>query len=127
MKSSRENGSFGKNAAHKGGMWAWLFQRITAVLLIVCLAIHLTYTHILNIGETNSANIAARLASLGITVVDIILLASAVFHALNGVRMVLMDYGFTSRKSAMSLSLALWVVGIAAFTYGLWALWPWIS
>ena len=33
-------------STHKGGMWSWLFQRITAVLLIVCLAIHLIYTHI---------------------------------------------------------------------------------
>ena len=30
---------------HRGGMWAWLFQRITAVLLIVMLAVHLIFTH----------------------------------------------------------------------------------
>jgi len=58
-------------SAHKGGMWAWLFQRITAVLLIVCLAIHLLFTHILNIGELDYENVANRLAHGTLTAVSI--------------------------------------------------------
>jgi succinate dehydrogenase cytochrome b556 subunit len=108
-------------------MWSWLFQRITAVLLIVCLAIHLIFTHIVGIGDINYDTIGDRLAHAGFIVVDIILLAAGTFHALNGLRMVLMDYWFTSRKRALTLTIVLWVVGIAAFGYGTWALWPWIS
>lgn len=108
-------------------MWSWLFQRITAVLLIVCLAIHLVFTHILDIGELNYDTIAARVAHAGFTAVDIILLAAGTFHALNGLRMVLMDYWFTSRRRARALSVVLWVIGIAAMAYGTWALWPWIT
>ncbi|MBN1320167.1 MAG: hypothetical protein JXA87_04910 [Thermoleophilia bacterium] len=114
-------------AAHKGGMWSWLFQRITAILLIVCLAIHLIFTHLLNIGELDSGNVADRLANAGLTAVDIILLASAIYHALNGLRMVLMDYWLTSRTRALTVTIVLWVVGIAFMVYGTWALWPWIS
>jgi len=114
-------------STHRGGMWSWLFQRITAVLLIVCLAIHLTLTHIANIGELNMDNIGARLANHGLTAVDIILLAAGVYHALNGLRMVLMDYWFTSRTRALALTIGLWVVGVVALGYGIWALWPWIG
>jgi len=114
-------------STHRGGMWSWLFQRITAVLLIVCLAIHLTLTHIANIGELNMDNIGARLANHGLTAVDIILLAAGVYHALNGLRMVLMDYWFTSRVRALWLTVGLWVVGVVALGYGIWALWPWIG
>jgi len=114
-------------STHRGGMWSWLFQRITAVLLIVCLAIHLTLTHIANIGELNMDNIGARLANHGLTAVDIILLAAGVYHALNGLRMVLMDYWFTSRARALGLTIGLWVVGVVALGYGIWALWPWIG
>jgi succinate dehydrogenase cytochrome b556 subunit len=114
-------------STHRGGMWSWLFQRITAVLLIVCLAVHLIFTHILSIGELDYENIGTRLAHAGFIAVDIILLAAGIFHALNGLRMVLMDYWFTSRKRAMVLSIVLWVVGIVAMAYGTWALWPWIS
>ncbi|OFW61225.1 MAG: hypothetical protein A2133_11040 [Actinobacteria bacterium RBG_16_64_13] len=108
-------------------MWSWLFQRITAVLLIVCLAIHLIFTHILSIGELDYINIGDRLAHAGLTAVDIILLAAGIYHALNGLRMVLMDYWFTSRKRALTLTIGLWVVGLAFMGYGTWALWPWIS
>ncbi len=112
---------------HKGGMFSWLFQRITAVLLIVCLAIHLALTHIGDIGEVNSTTIAGRLAHGGLTAVDIILLAAGIFHALNGLRMVAMDYWFSSRSRALALTAGLWVVGLAFFVYGIWALWPWIG
>jgi len=114
-------------STHKGGMWAWLLQRITAVLLIVCLAIHLIFTHLLNIGQLDYGNVANRLAHGSLTAVDIILLAAGIYHALNGLRMVLMDYWFTSRTRALSLTLGLWVVGLAFMVYGTWALWPWIS
>ena len=114
-------------STHRGGMWSWLFQRVTAVLLIVCLAIHLTLTHIANIGKIDSANIGARLAHGGLTAVDIILLAAGIFHALNGLRMVLMDYWFTSRTRALGLTAGLWAVGLVFLGYGIWALWPWIG
>jgi succinate dehydrogenase cytochrome b556 subunit len=114
-------------STHRGGMWAWLFQRITAVLLIVCLAIHLTLTHLLNIGQIDSDNIASRLANAGLTTVDIILLAAGIFHALNGLRMVLMDYWFSSRARARWLAAGLWVLGVVFLGYGIWALWPWIG
>lgn len=112
---------------HRGGMWAWLFQRITAVLLIVMLAIHLIYTHIVGIGDINYDTVGERLAHAGFIVVDIILLAAGIYHALNGLRMVLMDYWFGSRKRALILSIVLWVVGIVAMVYGTWALWPWMT
>jgi len=78
-------------STHSGGMWSWLFQRITAVLLIVCLTIHLIFTHILSIGELSYENVANRLAHGTLTAVDIILLMAAIYHALNGLRMVLLD------------------------------------
>ncbi len=114
-------------ASHKGGMWAWLFQRITAALLIVCLAIHLILTHILNIGDLTYDTVGKRVAHGSVTALDLILLAAAIYHALNGLRMVLMDYWFTSRKRSRALTIVLWVVGIAFLVYGVWGLWPYIG
>jgi succinate dehydrogenase cytochrome b556 subunit len=108
-------------------MWAWLFQRITAVLLIVCLAIHLILTHLLHIGDLTYDTVGKRVAHGAVTALDIILLAAAIYHALNGLRMVLMDYWFTSRKRAVALNVGLWVIGLAFLGYGIWGLWPWIG
>ena len=115
-------------STHRGGMWSWLFQRITAVLLIVCLAIHLIFTHIAQHRRTRTTTTSATVwPTAGCTAVDIILLAAGIYHALNGLRMVLMDYWFTSRKRALALTIVLWVVGLAFLVYGIWALWPWIG
>jgi succinate dehydrogenase cytochrome b556 subunit len=111
----------------RGGMWAWLFQRITAVLLFVGLATHLGATHIFAIGDLSYDNIADRLASGFFAAMDVVLLAAVLFHALNGVRMVVLDYWFTGRGARTWLAIVLWFVGLIAFVYGMWALWPWIK
>ncbi len=110
-----------------GGMWAWLFQRITAVVLIVCLMTHLIAAHIFGLGHLSYLNIGHRLSSDAFRVVDISLLAAAVYHGLNGARMVVLDYWCRARAQRRALSIALWVLGSATFVYGMWALWPWIS
>ena len=40
-----------------GGMWAWLFQRVTAVVLIVCLMTHLIAAHIFGLGHLSYLDI----------------------------------------------------------------------
>jgi len=119
--------STGVLADSTGGMWAWLFQRITAVVLIVGLLTHLVATHIFNLGHLSFLNIGDRLGSTFFVVIDVSLLAASIFHGLNGARMIVLDYWLTSRAARRTLSLVLWVFGSAVFVYGMWALWPWIS
>lgn len=108
-------------------MWAWLLQRITAGVLLFGLTSHLVATHVMAIGQLSDSNIALRLASSFFVVVDVSLLAAGVFHGLNGVRMVILDYGLRTRSRQRALSGTLWLIGIAVFIYGMWALWPWIG
>jgi len=110
-----------------GGMWAWLFQRVTAVVLIVGLLTHLVATHLFNLGHLSFLNIGDRLGSTFFVVIDVSLLAASIFHGLNGARMIVLDYWLETRASRRALSLFLWVFGSAVFVYGMWALWPWIS
>ena len=110
-----------------GGMWGWLLQRVTAVVLIVGLLTHLVATHIFNLGHLSFLNIGDRLGSTFFVVIDVSLLAAAIFHGLNGARMVVLDYWLKGRAGRRALSITLWVFGSAVFGYGLWALWPWIS
>lgn len=110
----------------RGGMWLWLLQRVTAVILLLGLAAHIIVTHSLNLGELSYDNVAGRLAMGFFVVVDFSLLGAGLFHGLNGIRMVLLDYGFSGR-SQTALSWILMVVGLAAFAGGTWALWPWLT
>ena len=52
----------------RGGMWPWLGQRVTAVLVLVTIMIHLILTHYVAIGHLSYSNIGARLAGGAVVV-----------------------------------------------------------
>ena len=56
----------------RGGMWPWLGQRVTAVLVIVTIMMHLVLTHYIAIGELSFDNIGERLAGGVVLVNDIV-------------------------------------------------------
>jgi len=111
----------------RGGMWPWLGQRVTAVLVIVTILIHLVLTHYVAIGQLSYDNIGERLAAGAVVVNDIVLLLAVVFHGLNGLRMVVLDWGLSSSGGRRAFDVVLWLVGIAAVVFGIWALWVWVS
>jgi succinate dehydrogenase hydrophobic anchor subunit len=110
---------------NRGGMWPWLGQRVTAVVVIVTIIIHLVLTHFVAAGELSFDNIAHRLAGGAVFVNDVVLLVAVVFHALNGVRMVALDWGLANASARRLLDLLLWLLGIFAVVYGIWALSVW--
>jgi len=111
----------------RGGMWPWLGQRVTAVIIIVTIMVHLVLTHFVAIGELSYANIGERLAGGAVLANDVLLLVAVVYHALNGVRMVLLDWGLSGRGVRRGFDAFLWVLGVVAVIYGIWALWVWVS
>lgn len=111
----------------RGGMWPWLGQRVTAVIVIVTIMVHLVLTHFIAIGELSFANIGERLAGGAVLVNDLLLLLAVTYHALNGVRMVVLDWGLSGKGTRRGFDAFLWVVGVAAVIYGIWALWVWVS
>ena len=111
----------------RGGMWPWLGQRVTAVLVLVTIMIHLVLTHYIAIGHLSYDNIGERLAGGAVVVNDIVLLVAVVFHGLNGLRMVVLDWGLSNSGGRRIFDIVLWLVGIAGVIYGIWALWVWVS
>ncbi len=113
--------------AGRGGVWPWLGQRVTAILVLVTIGVHLVLTHYVAIGRLSFDNIGERLGMTAVLVNDVVLLVAVVFHGLNGVRMVALDYAFSGAKSRRIFGIVLWLVGIGAVVFGIWALWAWVS
>jgi succinate dehydrogenase hydrophobic anchor subunit len=111
----------------RGGLWPWLGQRVTAVLVLVTITVHLVLTHYIAIGELSFDNIADRLAGGAVLINDIVLLVAAVYHGLNGLRMVVLDWGLSTVAGRRVFDGVLWLAGIATVVYGIWALWAWVS
>ena len=90
----------------------WVLQRITAVLLVVFLGLHLW-----------ASNFTVDWAALFRALVDLALLALALFHGLNGVRTVVLDFG-PGLQGRRFLSASLAMLGIAGFLFGVYGFWP---
>jgi succinate dehydrogenase hydrophobic anchor subunit len=78
------------------GMWAWMFQRFSAVALIVLVGLHLALTYN--------------------RVVQFLLLLVIAFHAALGVRVILLDFNLVAVKHHRALIFGLLVVAVAATT-----------
>ena len=111
------------------GTWAWGLQRLSAVLLIVLLGIHIWVDHFADIDPEEFITVGgveARLDQVLFVVVDYSLLAMVLFHGLNGARTVLFDFDmFAKRKK--TIDIALLVVGIATLIWGIIVLFPFIG
>lgn len=100
----------------------WLLHRITAVALIVLLIIHFWVLHYMNPASSpNMADLIYRLRTVSFIVTDYGLLIIALFHGLNGIRNIVIDY--TSKESVIrGWSIGLTVLGAIAFAFGGYAL-----
>jgi succinate dehydrogenase hydrophobic anchor subunit len=115
------------------GTWAWFFQRLSAVLLIVFLGIHLYASHFMDLGDHQSGealisfdDVTLRLDQLFYIVVDYGMLSMVLMHGLNGLRTVMFDFDmFVKRKKYVDVGL--WVVGIATLIWGIVILFPFIT
>ncbi len=104
------------------GVWAWILQRITAVLLLFFLGTHLAVLHYVPENMNISfLGVAARFKSVLYLIVDSGLLAVGLYHALNGVRNVLFDF-IVSDGKRRALNILFWGVGLAFLLWGAYAL-----
>jgi len=115
------------------GTWAWFFQRVSAVLLVVFLAIHIYVDHFMGVGDETSgdalitfSDVSVRLDQLIYIIVDYGMLSMVLLHGLNGFRTVMFDFDmFVKRKKLVDVTL--WVVGIATLIWGIVILVPFIT
>lgn len=115
------------------GTWLWFAQRLSAVLLVVLLGIHIYISHFSGVGEEESGEtlitfgeVSLRLDSLIYVVVDYSMLAMVLFHGLNGTRTVLFDFDMFAKRKKL-VDVALFVVGLAALVWGIFILFPFIN
>jgi len=77
------------------GMWAWIFQRISALAIIFFLALHLTLTYI--------------------PIIQFLLLITVTFHAVLGLRVILLDFNIVNVKYQKALIAGLGATGVLMF------------
>jgi succinate dehydrogenase / fumarate reductase membrane anchor subunit len=97
---------------------AWLFTRISAVVLLVMALFHLLYMHIaMGIDAVSFQLIAYRWQFLGWRLFDLVLLIFGWLHGANGMRIVIDDYVHSPAGRMVARTLLL-VVTVAVIVLG---------
>jgi succinate dehydrogenase hydrophobic anchor subunit len=74
-------------------MITWFFQRLSGVALIFLIGVHIWKLHYADPDvHPTYEDLTQRLITVGYIVLDVSLLVLALFHGLNGVRNIVLDY-----------------------------------
>lgn len=105
-----------ENLAYKkdSGNWAWIFHRITGVALIGYLFLHIYSLSPLTQGEAAFTDKMKSFTTPFFMFVEWLLFAFVLFHSLNGIRIVLVDWA-DGAKYHKSLYVWSWIVGVILF------------
>jgi succinate dehydrogenase cytochrome b556 subunit len=99
----------------------WYLQRITGALLVVLLAAHFWVEHFMSAelrrGDLSYEVILARISNPAWQFVDIAFLLVALYHGLNGLRNIILDYSRVGRRATQAISAILIAAGVV------WAWW----
>jgi succinate dehydrogenase / fumarate reductase, cytochrome b subunit len=96
----REVANVGAGLWKATGMWAWLFFRISGLVLVFYLGAHIIIisTAAWSEGGTTFTDVMKFLEHPVALVLDLALVVAVLYHALNGVRIILMDFGIGIQK-----------------------------
>lgn len=100
------------------GMWSWVLHRITGVSIFFFLLVHVLDTALVRVSPEayNAVMSTYKTPLMGLG--EAVLVAAIVFHAYNGLRIILVDYwskGAKYHKAMFYIVIALWVVTMAGF------------
>jgi succinate dehydrogenase / fumarate reductase cytochrome b subunit len=103
---------FGRWREFTAGMWAWIFHKFTGWVLIGYLFTHVAVLSSATTGpEAYTATISNLEGLFVVRILEVGLLAVAVFHILNGVRLLMIDLGIGLESQDRSFYASLVLTG----------------
>jgi succinate dehydrogenase / fumarate reductase cytochrome b subunit len=99
------------------GMWAWLLFRVSGLILVLYLVAHII---VISTGRFDRLDDLMKMFDHPILVLlDLALVVAVLYHALNGVRIILMDFGIGLRRHKVVFWTTMAVV-VACFAIFAW-------
>lgn len=100
------------------GMWSWVAHRISGMLLFLFLVVHVLDTALVRVSPEAYNAVIHHYHSLIFGLGEVGLVGAVLFHALNGVRIIAVDFwskGTEYQRQLLWGVLALWVVLMVGF------------
>ncbi len=102
----------------KTGMWSWVLHRITGVAIFFFLLVHTLDTALVRMSPADYDKVIATYKGAIIGFAELGLVAAILFHALNGIRVTLIDFwskGTKYQRVMFWIVIALAVILFAGF------------
>jgi succinate dehydrogenase / fumarate reductase cytochrome b subunit len=96
----------------KVGMWSWVLHRITGLAIFFFLLVHVLDTSLVRLSPESYNAVISTYKTPIIGLAELGLVAAILFHALNGIRVILIDFW---GKGAKYQNLMFWIVVVVAF------------
>ncbi|PBC84644.1 succinate dehydrogenase subunit C [Streptomyces sp. 2224.1] len=103
------------------GMWSWVAHRVTGVLIFFFLFVHVLDTALVRVSPEAYDNVVATYKTPIVNVMEYGLVAAILFHALNGLRVIAVDFWAKGPKYQKQM---LWAVGVVWFVLMAGAFYP---
>ncbi len=114
-KSQRVGGTLYRG---REGMWSWVLHRITGVAIFFFLLVHILDTALVRLSPEAYNAVIGTYKNPIMGIGEIGLVGAIIFHALNGLRIIIVDYwskGVKYQRSMFWIVIGLWVVLMAGF------------
>ena len=102
------------------GMWSWVLHRITGVAVFLFLFVHVLDTALVRVDPALYDAVIETYKTPIVNVMEVGLVGAVLFHALNGVRIVLIDFwskGPKYQRVMLWTIVALWMIVMIPGTY----------
>ncbi len=104
----------------RGGSLAWIFQVISGVLLLFLLGVHIVAQHfVVKGGLRDYAQVVSYLSNPAVLAIESLFVIVLIWHAMLGLRAVLLDFGFGRRGQAL-ITWGVAVLGAVTAAYSFW-------
>src|SRR5260370_33297816 len=120
MTSGAKGGSRAKGTLYRGreGMWSWVAQRVTGVLVFFFLFAHVLDTALVRVSPTTYNEVIGTYKNPIVNLLEVGLVGAVMFHAFNGLRIIAIDFWSKGPKYQRQLLwgvIGLWVVLMVGF------------
>ena len=110
----------GRGTLYRGneGMWSWVIHRVTGVVIFFFLLVHVLDTSLVRVSPEAYDAVLGTYKNPLMAVGEVGLVGAIVFHAFNGVRIILVDFwkgGTKHHKTMLWSVVVLWVLTVGAF------------
>jgi succinate dehydrogenase / fumarate reductase cytochrome b subunit len=102
---------------YKGGegMWSWILHRGTGLMVLGFLFLHILDTSLIGFGKHHYDSIVQIYKTTWFRPLEILLVGAVIYHSMNGLRVVLIDFWDRGVRYERQLAVAVNVVSLVLF------------